>query len=143
MRQNFRLKYLLSETKNSWAVHPSIIRKGNEVARFSVRVNHEMPEEVLPYIKYFRVSLILEKVVSIRQALKLKDVPNGGFLIDYAKKGSQAEEDCLKEGDVFTHVDGKPVKNAQEAWKIIYAIKSSRVYFYRRGITTISVTIGE
>lgn len=143
VRENFRLKYLLSGSKDSWAVHPSIIYDGNELTRFSVPVSLEMPEEVLPYIKYFRASLILKEAANIDLDITLKDDPSGGAVVEFVAKGSKAEKAGLKAGDVITYVDGKPVSNAKAAWEIIDSFEGSAIYFYRKSKGSISIPIGK
>ena len=142
VRENFKLKYLLSGAKNSWAIHPSIIYGGNEVIRFSVPVSLEMPEEVLPYIKYFRASLILEESLSNKLGIELGNAP-GGAVVMFVEKGSKAEKAGLKAGDVITLVNAITVRNADEAWEKINSLQGNTLYLHRQNKESLSIPIGK
>ena len=144
VRSKFRLSYLLSGSGRRFAVHPSIIYGGNELTRFSVPVSLEMPEEILPYIKYFKASLILEESANFGLGITLKDNPSGGALVESVAKGSQAEKAGLKAGDVITHIDGKVVNNAAKAWEVIASLEEGyHAYFYVKGKGVRTVIIEE
>ena len=60
LEQKFLLKYLLSASQdNKWTVHPTIIQSASESTRVIIPITLEMPEEIIPFVKNLKASLIV------------------------------------------------------------------------------------
>lgn len=164
--KNFGVKYLLSEKSTGekiWAVHNTIMHMTsgyhvlNKIAVFSeaqklvVPVELEMPEEVLPYIKFFKVSLLIDKPVerkrgSLGVRVSSNDDGRGAYVENVEGNAFQAG---IRVGNYISSVNGTRVQNGGAVERIIsqcYAGDTVEIGLYGNGRINnvkLSVTLGE
>ena len=164
----FGVKYLLSEKSTGakvWAVHNTImdLTSGYHVSstravfsesqKLVVPVELEMPEEVLPYIKFFKVSLLIDKPAELQRGwLGISCSSNndswGAYVNDVAND-SAAYKAGIREGNYISSINGKRVQNGNEVVNIIsqyYAGETVVIGLYGAGKhdnVRLSVVLGE
>lgn len=109
------MEFLISG-ENSFAIHPTIINSGSENSRIVFTINFEMPEEVIPFVKNLRASLLTgEPLPKIRGWLGVSisgAINNSGAIIATIEDNSPAHKAGLKQGDIIVKVDEKEIKDA-------------------------------
>ena len=128
IEQKFSVKFLMSEASGRFSVHPTIINTTakTENSRLVVPVMLDLPEEVLPYVKFFRVSLLIGEVPGWL-GVNFIYGSNREALVAFVYSGSPAEKGGLKQGDVVAAINGEKVKTSLDAEKIISKHKAGDV----------------
>ena len=140
--KNFELKYLMSERNDVWAVHNTVINTSSEGTKFTVPVEIELPEEVLPYVKFFKASLIIDNRQKVWLGANFYTSSMGGVLLS-ATVNSLAYKAGLRTADVIVAINGEPVKSASEAEAIIDSMYEGDVVVLKlKDGREISVTLG-
>ena len=116
--KNFKLKYLMSAS-NVCVVHNTVINFSSEGTKFTVPVEIELPEEVLPYVKFFKASLIIIDKPRLKGWLGVNFSTDGGACRVYSFEASPAFKAGLRVSNIVVAINGKPVKSASEADAII------------------------
>ena len=117
--KNFALKYLMSVKNNVWAVHNTVINTSFEGTKFTVPIEIELPEEVLPYVKFFKASLIIDNRQKGWLGVNLYTSGEGACRVLSVGNNSPAYRAGLRAGDAVVAINGEPVKSASEAEAII------------------------
>ena len=153
----FALQYLVSQWYNSnvWAVHDTAtINNVSEGAKFTVPIEIELPEEVLPYVKFFKASLIIGELAkgwlgNLVQDRKVHPDYYGEPIVDYYVKlhsipgNSPAYKTGLRAENIITAINGKPVKLVSQADAIIDSMYEGDVVvleFYNGREITVTLT---
>ena len=130
IEQRIEMKYLMTKNeKNLWAVHPTIMQKSSrrgyiDYYKETVQIIHpvelEMPQEVLPYIKNIKVSLLLAEPIAPKKAwLGINfDAYNNARIKSFAP-GSPAKSAGLREYSSIVSINGREVKSVSDVNKII------------------------
>ncbi len=121
IEKKFRLHYLISEDgKGLYAVHPSILRiSGNsfiENTKVVIPVELEMPEEILPYVKNIKASLLLGSEPERKGGwlgIEVKEGENG-VVIKRFESGSPAMKRPMAYKDVVITIDGREIKTVKD-----------------------------
>ena len=116
--KNFKLKYLMSAS-NVCVVHNTVINFSSEGTKFTVPVEIELPEEVLPYVKFFKASLIIDNRQKGWLGVNLYTSGEGACRVLSVGNNSPAYRAGLRAGDAVVAINGEPVKSASEAEAII------------------------
>lgn len=154
IEQRIEMKYLLTRNKkNLWAVHPTIMKN---TSSYSIRyeetkqiihpVELEMPQEVLPYIKNIKVSLLLGEPPAPKKAwLGINFYPNTKSVarIQSFPEGSPAKAAGLKVNADVRLVDGQKVSTPADVQKIIDSKKPGDRVRIETDFGNATVTLGE
>ena len=117
IEQTFRLNFLLAGG-DKWAFHNTIINSGKENTRIIVPITLEMPEEVLPFVKNIKASLLIKDFKPGQLGVNLTGSSKGLYIATIISKN--AREAGLKNGDIITAVGNKTgIKTAQEVIEAI------------------------
>ena len=127
IEQRINMKYLLTNNKNLWAVHPTIMKNTRanyyeETKQIIHPVELEMPQEVLPYVKNIKVSLLFGEPPAPKKAwLGINFYPNTTRVarIQSFPDNSPAKAAGLKVMADISSVDGQKVSNPAEVQRII------------------------
>jgi len=128
-------------------INTAIIAQGQGIG-FAIPIN--MAKELLPQLETGKVVrgwigvMIQEISPELAKSFNLKD--NKGVLVSEVTKGSPAEHAGLKQGDVITGYNGKPVENAHTLPRLVAATapdSKAKLDVVRDGKTlSVEVTIG-
>ncbi|MBR0186282.1 MAG: PDZ domain-containing protein [Synergistaceae bacterium] len=122
IEKKFELLYLMTKYLDTVSIHPSILRvSGNtsiESTKVVIPVELEMPEEILPYVKNIKASLLLEPE-PIRNSLGGWlgiQVSQGmsGVVVDEFFSGSPAMNSPMITKDIITAINGQSIKTVKD-----------------------------
>ena len=123
IEKKFNISYLImANSQGLCAVHPSILRISGtsliESTRVVIPVELEMPEEILPYVKNIKASLLLEPE-PIRNSLGGWlgiQVSQGmsGVVVDEFFSGSPAMNSLMITKDIITAINGQSIKTVKD-----------------------------
>ena len=113
------MEFLMSG-ENPFAIHPTIINNESENSHVVFTINFEMPEEVIPFVKNLRASLLTGEPLPKPElgktgwlGVSINNAPNNsGAVIEHIYNNSAAQKARLKQGDIIVKIDGKEIKGA-------------------------------
>ena len=139
IKSPFSLKYLLSSSGSNRVFHPSIIKDGKECMRFIVPVEFEMPNEIMPYVKFLKASLYVRRTAGWFGA----DFGTAEAVIVSLNKHGAAYKAGLRHGDNITSINDTPISHAWDAEKILGSMYEDDTAKIRLSDgRTLSVTLG-
>ncbi len=115
---------------------------------FAVPVNtvHDIAEQLIAHGKVRRARLGVQYTAASPALIEALDLPRGAAQVMSVVEGSAADKAGIKEGDVITAVDGKPLTNSLELSTLIAAMKPGQkveITLNRAGEEkTVTVTLG-
>lgn len=157
IEQKIGMKYLLTnqdDNKNLWAIHPTIMQMSSrknykyhykETMQIVHPVELEMPQEVLPYVKEIKVSLLMSEPPAPKKAwLGINFSSNTSRArISSFIEGSPAKAAGLRVSADFLSIDGKPVQTPADVQKIIDSKKPGDTVRISTDYGTVNVVLGE
>ena len=128
IENKLNLKLLLSNgnNTNTWVVHPTIINSANgtENTRVVVPITLEMPEEIIPFVKNLKASLIANNN-NVREPGWLGLEPrrnnvSGSIYVTYnTPMNTPAIRAGIRRGDDIISLNNIPIKTVEDAEEII------------------------
>ena len=128
-------------------INTAIVAQGQGIG-FAIPIN--MAKELLPQLEAGKVvrgwiGVVIQEITpELAKSFDLKDIK--GVLVSEVTKGSPAEHAGLKQGDVITGFNGKPVENAHTLPRLVAATapdSKAKLDIVRDGKTmSVGVTIG-
>lgn len=142
IEKKFGLSYLITANgEGRYAVHPSILRISGdsiiESTKIVIPVELEMPEEILPYVKNIKASLLLGTVPEReagRLGFKVEQRPYA-VVINSCELGSPSIKSPIIAGDFIDAINGKSIKTVEDFNKFMNKTRPRQTITirYRRG----------
>ena len=147
------MEFLMSG-EDPFAIHPTIINNSSENSHVAFTINFEMPEEVIPFVKNLRASLLtgeplpnpkLKKTAWL--GLSINNAPNNsGVIIANIEDNSPAQKAGFKLDDIIIKIDGRKIQGSQDIVQYVktkYAGQKISVVVNRNGrIIDLGVILG-
>lgn len=152
IEQKIGMKYLLTQSqsnKTQWAVHPTILmNKRAHYYQETIQIVHpvelEMPQEVLPYVKEIKVSLLMGEPPAPKKAwLGIIFYPNASRARISFIEGSPAKAAGLRVNAYILSINGQPVQTPADVQKIIASKKPGDTVRISTDYGTVNVVLGE
>ena len=156
IEKKFNLSYLITtdNIKGLYAVHPSILRASGtsliESTKVVIPVELEMPEEILPYVKNIKASLLLgaepERKLGGWLGIEVEQGKDG-VAINVFESGSPATKSPLYGHDVVVTIDGREIKTVKDFNEFMNKTRPGQIIsirYLRNGTEKItSIKLGE
>ena len=134
VEEKFRMDFLISASGygDVWTIHPTILYEDYENKVLEGMITFEMPDEVIPFVKSLKTSLLIGEPCRLPQqkigwlgALIMYDNGDNAY-ISYVYPDSPAEKAGLMVNDVISDVNGQDVNGTQGAMELVRIIRKFR-----------------
>ena len=155
IEKKFELRYLITANdKGRYAVHPSILRFSDdsfiENTKVVIPIELEMPEEILPYVKNIKASLLLgaepERKLGGWLGIEIEQGKDG-VAINGFESGSPAIKSPLYTQDVVVTINGREIKTVKDFNEFMNKTRPGQIisirYLNNGTERTTNVTLGE
>ena len=155
IEKKFELRYLITANdKGRYAVHPSILRVSGdsfiENTKVVIPIELEMPEEILPYVKNIKASLLLgaepERKLGGWLGIEIEQGKDG-VVIKSFETGSPAVRSPMYARDVIITIDGREIKTVKDFDEFMNKTRTGQIisirYLNNGTERTTNVTLGQ
>ena len=150
--KKFELSYLITaDNRGLYGIHPSILRVSGtasiESTKVVIPVELEMPEEILPYVKNIKASLLLESEPTHGWLGLIVEQEKYGVIAKRFDAKSPALHSPMSAEDVIITIDGREIKTVKDFNEFMNKTRPGQIIsirYLRKGTEkTTSITLGE
>ena len=119
IEHKFNVNFLLSSQNDKFLIHPTIVDSSTENTQLIIPISLDLPEEVLPYVKHLKASLMITQTkpadlgVKLNNSLQIQSVNYTSVFVD-----------GLRVNDTITHINDEYVRKIQDVENIINALNA-------------------